>query len=103
MIDYTASCPHHTLTPVVAAYVTDDPDVPGAYLYSAHMAVTCAVCGVKFRFNGNMPLAPETIAEAQSRRLGAWVTADQAELGVSISPIIASGAALESVAVMGRA
>lgn len=103
MIDYTTPCPHHSLTPTSAAYVMENPDAPGAWLYSVHLAVSCADCGVRFRFNGDMPLAPMTVLEAQSRRLGAWVTPDQAELACTISPINASGAALESAAVMGRA
>jgi hypothetical protein len=104
MIDYTERCPHHTLTPQSAAYVLENPDAPGAWLYSVHLAVTCADCGVRFRFLGDNPLAPVTVMEAQSRRLGAFVTVTLDELGCMIAPIENEpSGGLASIAVAGRA
>lgn len=103
MIDYTAPCPHHTLTPTSAAYVLENPEAPGAWLYSVHLAVNCADCGVRFRFLGDNRLAPESVMEAQRSRVGAFVSATLDELGCMISPIEPGSAPLATAAVAGRA
>jgi hypothetical protein len=102
MIDYTGKCQHLNLSPQSAAYVLENPDAPGAWLYSVHLAVTCADCGVKFRFLGDNALAPGSLQEAQRGRLGAFVTATLDELGCMIAPIEPSGG-LSEMAVSGRA
>lgn len=102
MIDYTAPCPHHTLTPTSAAYVMENPEAPGAWLYSVHLAVNCTDCGVRFMFLGKNALAPESPLEAQRDRRGAFVTATLDELACMIAPIEGSGP-LSKVAVLGTA
>lgn len=103
MIDYTGKCPHHTLTPQSAAYVMDNPEAPGAWLYSVHLAVSCADCGVRFQFLGQNKLAPTSLQEAQRDRLGAFVTATLDELGCMISPIEPGSGPLATMAVQGVA
>lgn len=103
MIDYTRSCEHLNLTPTSAAYVMENPDAPGAWLYSVRLAVACKDCGVRFQFLGDNALAPESPLEAQRTRLGAFVTATLDELACMIAPIEAASGALATAAVHGRA
>lgn len=103
MINYTAPCSHMNLTPTSAAYVLENPEAPGAWLYSVHLAVNCADCGVRFMFLGQNKLAPTSIVEAQKARVGAFVTATLDELGCCIAPIDLASGALGRAAVMGRA
>ena len=94
----TDDCPHHNVEIrwSVHHYATDET------LHTAHIQAVCNACGVRFRFLGNMALAPPTAEEALSGRHGAWISGTADELGCVIAPI-EPGGGLQSIAVEGRA
>ncbi len=73
-----------------------------SHIRTAHFQAKCAECGVKFRFLGDMAIAPPTAQEALERRHGAWVSPAGDEMGVVIAAI-APMEPLETVEVEGRA
>lgn len=97
-----ADCRHPRLTPDSTTYALMDPNNPGAWIYTVHVRVFCPDCAARFRFLGDMPLAPASAKEAMMGRMGAFVSGDGGELGCVIAPIGLSEG-LENMTAAGRA
>lgn len=95
-------CNHIRLTPSAACYVMPDPEAPRGFYYAVAVAVFCPDCRARFQFLGNNALAPQSYAEAQRSRVGAWVSGNLCELACVLAPVEPSGG-LADVEVAGRA